>query len=157
MVQLRGYLGRAPKEPSSPSLVSTQSFEITFTGSFHENNKRVTLTMENFFVAYTGKDGRDGIHGRVEYCFYSSCSGKYYGYAYTDPRKLPRLCVGERCKRFYAKTWGRVGGGGIRNFRANDAKYFLCSHGVAVVWANVSGVRDYSGQAAVFFSGDGVY
>ena len=33
-----------------------------------------------------------------------------------DPRKLPRLCVGERCKRFHAKTWGR-GGGGIRNFR----------------------------------------
>lgn len=52
---------------------------------------------------------------------------------------------------------GGGGGGGIRNFRANDAKYFLCSHGVAVVWANVSGVRDYSGQAAVFFSGDGVY
>ena len=51
--------------------------------SFHENNKRVTLTMENVFVAYTGKDGRDGIHGRVEYCFYSSCSGKYYGYVYT--------------------------------------------------------------------------
>ena len=52
-----------------------------------------------------------------------------------DPRKLPRLCVGERCKRFHAKTWGGGGGGGggIRNFRANDAKYFLCSHGVAVV------------------------
>lgn len=50
-----------------------------------------------------------------------------------DPRKLPPLCVGERCKRFHAKTWGRAGGGGIRNFRANDAKYFLCSHGVAVV------------------------
>lgn len=29
-----------------------------------------------------------------------------------DPRKLPRLCVGERCKRFHAKTWGRAGGGG---------------------------------------------
>ena len=76
MVQLRENLGRAPKEPSSPSSVSTQSLEITFTGSFHENNKRVALTMDNFFVAYTGKDGRDGIHGRVEYCFYSSCSGK---------------------------------------------------------------------------------
>ena len=37
--------------------------------SFHENNKRVTLTMENVFVAYTGKDGRDGIHGRVEFFF----------------------------------------------------------------------------------------
>ena len=33
-----------------------------------------------------------------------------------DPRKLPRLCVGERCKCFHAKTWGRAGGG-IRNFR----------------------------------------
>ena len=76
MVQLRGNLGREPKEPSSPSSVSTQSFEITFTGSFHESNKRVKLTIDNFFVAYTGKDGRDGIHGRVEYCFYSSCSGK---------------------------------------------------------------------------------
>ena len=83
MVQLRGKLGRAPKEPSSPSPVSTQSFEITFMASFHENTKRVTLTMENVFVAYTGKDGRDGIHGRVEYCFYSSRSGKYYGYVYT--------------------------------------------------------------------------
>lgn len=83
MVQLRGNLGREPKEPSSPSSVSTQSFEITFTGSFHENNKRVNLTMDNFFVAYTGKDERDGIHGRVEHCFYSSCRGKYYGYAYT--------------------------------------------------------------------------
>ena len=49
-----------------------------------------------------------------------------------DPRKLPRLCVGERCKRFHAKTWGRAGGGGIRNFRI-FFKYFLCSHGVAVV------------------------
>ena len=28
-----------------------------------------------------------------------------------DPRKLPRLCVGERCKRFHAKTWGRAGVG----------------------------------------------
>lgn len=45
--------------------------------------------------------------------------------------------------------WGGEGGI-IRNFRANDAKYFLCSHGVAVVWANVSGVRDYPGQAAFF-------
>ena len=50
MVQLRGKLGRAPKEPSSPSPVSTQSFEITFTASFHENNKRVTLTMENVLL-----------------------------------------------------------------------------------------------------------
>lgn len=49
-----------------------------------------------------------------------------------DARKLPRLYVGERCKRFQAKTWGRGGGGGTRNFRANDAKYFLCSQGVAV-------------------------
>ena len=33
-----------------------------------------------------------------------------------DPRKLPRLCVGERCKRFHAKTWGRAGGGGHTEF-----------------------------------------
>ena len=41
---------------------------------------------------------------------------------------------------------GAWGGGGGRNFRANDFKYFLCSQGVAVVKANVSGVRDYSTQ-----------
>lgn len=57
MVQLRGNLGRAPKEPSSPSSVSTQSFEITFTGSFHENNKRVTLTMDNFLLLIQEKTG----------------------------------------------------------------------------------------------------
>ena len=28
-----------------------------------------------------------------------------------DPKKLPRLCVGERCKRFHVKTWGRAGVG----------------------------------------------
>ena len=32
-----------------------------------------------------------------------------------DARKLPRLYVGERCKRFQAKTWGRGGTGGGTN------------------------------------------
>ena len=35
-----------------------------------------------------------------------------------DARKLPRLYVGERCKRFQAKTWGRGGGGGDKRFQA---------------------------------------
>ena len=67
-----------------------------------------------------------------------------------DPIKLPLLCVGERCKRFHAKTWGRAG---VRNFRPNDDKYFLCCEGVAVVQDNVSGVRDYSRQSFFPFWG----
>ena len=45
-----------------------------------------------------------------------------------DPRKLPRLCVGERCKRFHAKTWGRAGGGG-----ANGIFVFFLSISYAVM------------------------
>lgn len=50
-----------------------------------------------------------------------------------DPRKLPRLCVGERCKRFHAKTWGR-GGGGHTEFSRERRQVFPmqsgCSGGV---------------------------
>ena len=50
-----------------------------------------------------------------------------------DPRKLPRLCVGERWKRFHAKTWGR-GGGGHTEFSRERRQVFPmqsgCSGGV---------------------------
>ena len=49
------------------------------------------------------------------------------------------------------------GGGGIRNFRANDAKYFLCSHGVAVCRPMSQECAITRGMRHFFFSGDGVY
>lgn len=51
-----------------------------------------------------------------------------------DARKLPRPCVGERCKRFQAKTWGRRGGGGHTEFSRERRQVFpmqsVCSGGV---------------------------
>ena len=38
--------------------------------------------------------------------------------------------VSENVENVSMQKLGGGGGGGIRNFRANDAKYFLCSQGV---------------------------
>ena len=41
-----------------------------------------------------------------------------------DPRKLPRLCVGERCKRFHAGGGGGGGGGGHTEFSRERRQVF---------------------------------
>ena len=74
-----------------------------------------------------------------------------------DARKRPRLCVGERCKRFQAKTWGRVGGGGGHTEFSRQRRQVFpmqsgCSGGVGQCLMSAR-LRDYSGQAFFLFWG----